>query len=119
MTIERRHYVLAAPSIAASAEFYVRALGFEEVFNDGAWSFVKLDNCTIMLGERPDAMPVSELGDHSYFAYLLVDDADAFHRRCQAEHVEITSPIADKPWKLRELGIRTPDGHRIMIGQDI
>jgi hypothetical protein len=29
------------------------------------------------------------------------------------------SPIADKPWKMREFSVRSPDGHRIMIGQDL
>ena len=118
MTIHRNHYVLAVHSIAASSDFYARALGFEEVFNDGNWSLVRRDSCTIMLGECRDAMPADDLGDHSYFAYLVVDNADSFYSRCQAQKVEITSPIADKPWKMREFGIRTPDGHRIMIGHD-
>ena len=26
---------------------------------------------------------------------------------------------ADKPWGMREFAIETPDGHRIMFGQDI
>ena len=28
-------------------------------------------------------------------------------------------PVADKPWGMREFLIETPDGHRIMFGQDI
>ena len=31
----------------------------------------------------------------------------------------IVHEIEDKPWGMREFGIRTPDGHRIMIGQPI
>ena len=89
MTIHRNHYVLAVHSIAASSDFYTRALGFEEVFNDGNWSFVRRDCCTIMLGECRDAMPADDLGDHSYFAYLVVDNADSFYSRCQAQKVEI------------------------------
>jgi len=72
-----------------------------------------------MLGECPDAIPPRELGDHQYFAYLVVDDADAFHERCKAEGADLSSPIADKPWKMREFGLRSPDGHRIMIGHCI
>ncbi len=119
MTIKSNHYVLAVPDIAASSEFYQRALGFKEVFNDGNWSLVKRDNCMIMLGECVDAVPMHDLGDHQYFGYLVVDDADAFFDHCKAEHIEITSPIGDKPWGMREFGIRTPDGHRIMIGHDL
>ena len=119
MLILSNHYVLAVHSIAESSEFYTRALGFEEVFNDGNWSFVKRDNCMIMLGKCRDAMHARDLGDHSYFAYLVVDAADAFYSRCTAKNVEITSPIEDKPWKIREFGIRTPDGHRMMIGNNL
>ncbi len=119
MKIERNHYVLAVHSLAVSAEFYQRVLGFEETFNDGNWSFVKRDNCMIMLGECRDATPARDLGDHSYFAYLVVDDADEFYERCRAKKADITSGISDKPWKMREFGLRTPDGHRIMIGHEI
>jgi uncharacterized glyoxalase superfamily protein PhnB len=80
---------------------------------------VQRDNCVIMLGECADAMPAGDLGDHSYFAYLVVDSADAFFQRCQKENVEVTSLIADKPWHMREFGIRTPDGHRLTIGQEL
>jgi hypothetical protein len=119
MTIQRNHYVLAVHRIAVSSELDQRALGFQEVFNDGNWSFVKRDTCMIMLGECPDAIPPRELGDHQYFAYLVVDDADAFHAHCKAQDADIMSPIADKPWKMREFSVRSPDGHRIMIGQDL
>jgi len=119
VTIKSNHYVLAVKCIAATGDVFERALGFREVFNDDNWRFMKRDDCTVMLGECPDAPPMHDLGDHQYFAYLNVDDADEFLARCLAEGVETTSPIADKPWKMREFGIRTPDGHRIMIGQRV
>ena len=28
-------------------------------------------------------------------------------------------PLADKPWGMREFGVRTIDGHRIMFGQEL
>jgi hypothetical protein len=28
-------------------------------------------------------------------------------------------PLASEPWGMREFGLRTVDGHRIMIGQDL
>jgi uncharacterized glyoxalase superfamily protein PhnB len=71
-----------------------------------------------MAGECPDALPVAQLGDHSYFAYLVVDDVDGFHRKAIAAASEIVKPIADEPWGMREFGLRTVDGHRIMIGQE-
>ncbi len=70
----------------------------------------------IMLGECVDATPAGELGDHSYFAYLRVDNADEFFAKAVEAGAEITMRIASKPWMMREFGLRTPDGHRIMVG---
>jgi uncharacterized glyoxalase superfamily protein PhnB len=72
-----------------------------------------------MLGECPDAIHPKQLGDHSYFAYLEVDDADAYLARCRAAGFEPRREIADQPWGMREFPIATPDGHRIMVGHQI
>ena len=94
-------------------------MGFKKYFEDEGWIFVVKDNCIIMLGECPDAIDPSELGDHSYFAYFVVDDADAYYEEVKANGVEIILQLKDKPWNMREFGIRTPEGYRIMIGGDI
>ncbi len=119
MTIEANHYVLAVHDVKASAQFYVETLGFEVVMEPAGWIFVKRDNVMIMLGECPDDMPASELGCHSYFAYLRVDDADAWFAEIKSKGAEMLSQIQNKPWGMREFGLRTPDGHRITIGQRI
>ena len=113
------HYVLAVRDIAATAEYFSTVLGFREVQQVEGWRFVKRDNCMIMLGECPDALPAHDLGDHSYFGYLLVNDAAGFHAEVQGRGADIISALADKPWKMREFGVRTPDGHRLMVGQDL
>lgn len=116
-TILRHHYVLAVHNVKASAAFYVEKLGFRVVNEPEGWIFVERDGFMIMLGECPDDMHPSTLGCHSYFAYLGVDDVDAFYAQVRASGAELTSPIADKPWGMREFGVRTVDGHRIMFGQ--
>ena len=73
----------------------------------------------IMLGECPDDAHPSLLGSHNYFAYLCVNDVDAYYQQLQAKQVDLLSTIEDKPWGMREFGIRTVDGHRIMIGQEL
>jgi len=73
----------------------------------------------IMLGECPNDMHPSQLGCHNYFAYLKVDDADAYYAQLTQKGAAFLNKIEDKPWGMREFGIRTPDGHRIMIGQSI
>jgi catechol 2,3-dioxygenase-like lactoylglutathione lyase family enzyme len=115
-TILQNHHVLAVPDKDASAAFFVRMLGFREVFRDSGWVCVKKDDCMLMLGECPDAIHPQDLGDHNYFSYLVVDDADAYFRELGARDVDLIAPIADKPWGMREFGVRTPDGYRLMIG---
>ena len=119
-TILANHYVLAVHDVRKSAAFYVGALGFATIAEPPGWIFVRKDDCTIMLGECPDDMAPSELGCHSYFAYLRVDDADAY--RSQVERSGLAArigPIGDQPWGMREFALTTPDGHRITIGQPL
>ena len=117
--ILKNHYVLAVHNARQSAGFYVKMLGFRVVNEPDGWVFVAKDNCMIMLGECPNDMPASALGCHSYFAYLRVDDADAYYRDLKTKNAELLSEIEDKPWGMREFGLRTPDGHRITIGHAI
>lgn len=110
-------YVLAVPSLARSAELYRDVLGFEvREMGDPGWRLFVKDACQIMAGECPDAIPPAELGDHSYFGYLVVDDVDDYYERARSHGAEVVKPLREEPWGMRELGLRTVDGHRIMIG---
>ena len=61
----------------------------------------------------------SEIGDHSYIAYMEVDDVSAMHAEIGARGSIIRSTPADKPWDIREIAIVNPDGHRILVGQKL
>ncbi len=118
--ILKNHYVLAVPDAATSARFFVDVLGFEATpVDDDGWRFVKKDNLIVMLGTCSDAIRPDQLGDHSYFAYLVVDDVDGYFAEVRAKGAQTFNEPADEPWGMRQFGLRTPDGHRIMIGQSI
>ena len=118
--IRNPRYVLAVPDLERSARYYREVLGFEvREMGDPGWRFFMRDQCWILAGECPDALPPSELGDHSYFAYLEVDDVDALHAELTAKGATVTKKLRDEPWGMREFGIRTIDGHRIMFGRPI
>jgi uncharacterized glyoxalase superfamily protein PhnB len=112
-------YVLAVPSLARSVPYYRDQLGLSLDFAVEGWAFLSRDRFRVMLGECADAMPAHETGDHSYFAYITVDDVDALYRELVANGVTAVDDPADKPWGMREFGIRTPDGHRIRFGQSV
>jgi uncharacterized glyoxalase superfamily protein PhnB len=109
--------VLAVRNLKASTKYYIDVLGFnEDPIDAEGWSFLTRDNFCVMLGECPDERAASELGDHSYFAYWHVDDVDQFYEEMIARGALLSSKPEDKPWGLREFGLRTPDGHRITCG---
>jgi catechol 2,3-dioxygenase-like lactoylglutathione lyase family enzyme len=112
--------VLAVRDLDVSTKYYVDVLGFrKDPINAPGWSFLTRDCFQVMLGECPDAQPAGELGDHSYFAYWNVEGIDDFYQELVAKGALVTSKPTDKPWGLREFGLRTPDGHRIVCGQTI
>jgi len=115
--IQRGRYVIAVNDLPRSAAYYRDVLGFEvlEILDPG-WRFFRRDNCLIMAGECRDALSPEALGDHSYFAYLEVDDIDELHASIIARGAVVMKSLRSEPWGMREFGIRTIDGHRIMFG---
>ncbi len=116
-TITSSTFVLSVRDLDASVRFYTGRLGFEETLRVEGWSFLTRGDCRLRLGHCPDAQPMSLCPDHSWFAYLHVDDAAALSAECVAQGVAIWHPLEDKPWGVREFAIVTPDGHRIVFGQ--
>jgi uncharacterized glyoxalase superfamily protein PhnB len=118
--LRRTSYVIAVHDLQRTSRFYRDSLGFEvrELGHPG-WRLLVRDACVIMAGECRDALAPSELGDHSYFAYVEVDGVDALHEAYAAAGVEMIKSLRDEPWGMREFGIRTIDGHRMMFGSAI
>lgn len=116
-TISETRYVIAVLDLATSATFYQEVLGFDvREVGDPGWRFFTKDRCFIMAGECPNATPAGDLGDHSYFAYMVLDGIDAYYEQVRVAGAEIVKPLRDEPWGMREFGVRTNDGHRIMFG---
>ena len=115
-TISKTSFVIAVPDLKSSAAFYRDVLGFTiHTISDPGWLFYTSGDCTIMAGHCPDAIPPRKLGDHSYFAYLQIDKIDSFYASVLAADAEIVKTIRDEPWGMREFGLVTIDGHRIMF----
>lgn len=111
--------VLAVKNLGASVDFYTRVLGMAVDFTAPGWAFLSRGAFRLMLGECSDAMPAHETGDHSYFVYITVDGIDELYGELTGNGASLTQPLADKRWRMREFGVQTPDGHRIMFGQEL
>lgn len=118
--IKHSMFVIAVPDLEKSARFYRDVLGFEiRDIGDPGWRMYVRGQCRIMAGDCPDALKPIDLGDHSYFGYLVVEDAQALYVEVEAKGAQIIKTIRDEPWGMREFAIRTVDGHRIMMGQEL
>lgn len=118
--VVRARSVLAVRDLERSTGYFLSILGFREdaIYSPG-WRFLSLDGFHVMLGECPDEVDAEATGNHSWFVHLLVEDVDVYFRQIQARGAEIVSPLADRAYGLREFILRTPDGHRLVIGEEI
>ena len=118
-TISPWAFVLAVPNLPATAAWFRDVMGFRVLWEEGPdWRLVERDGVRIMLGHCPDDARPSDLGSHSWFGYLNVDDVAALRDELTARGAICTQPI-DQPYGIREIVVTTIDGHRIVFGQQI
>jgi uncharacterized glyoxalase superfamily protein PhnB len=110
-------YVLAVNDLEKSIEYYESALRFEIVNRFPGWAFLSRDSFLVMLGECSEEKAAHKIGDHSYFAYLVVNDAKSLFDEFKGNNVKFVKQLKDEPWGMREFGIVTIDGHRMMFGE--
>src|SRR5215510_3814852 len=108
--------VLAVQNLETSTRFYTEVLGFQlDQIDAKGWSFLSKDSFRLMLGECADEEAAAETGNHSWFATLMMEGLDDYHREISSRGADVISQPKDQGWGLREFVIRTPDGHRIMF----
>lgn len=118
MKITGTRYVLAVKDLQKSVDFYKNQLGFKSVWTDDGWHSLDRDGFSVMLGECPEDRSAFETNNHSYFAYIDVQNIDELYEELSSKSIDMR-PIADKPWGQREFAITTIDGHRITFGEEI
>ena len=94
----RNRLVLAVRDLALSTSYWIDQLGFHREFGDGSdgWSFLARDEFSVMLGECPDEVAASETGNHSYVAYITVEDIDGLYTDLTSRGAMISSTPANK-----------------------
>lgn len=114
--VHTRH-VLAVKDLKIEAAYYINKLGFARDFTVPGWEFLSFGDFKVMLGDCADEMTAEATGNHSWFAHALIENVDEVYAEFMTRGAKILSPIADKPWDIREFSVVTPDGHRIVFGQ--
>jgi hypothetical protein len=109
--------VLAVPDLDISASYFRDVLGFQLQWEDATdWRLAVRDQARVMLGHCPNDLPAADIGPHSWFGYLDVDDVDALRAELTARGAACSAP-RDQPYGMREIIVTTVDGHRIVFGQ--
>jgi uncharacterized glyoxalase superfamily protein PhnB len=117
--VRKTQHVLAVNDLDAAERYFVDKLGFTLQNRIGGWAFLYLDSFYLMVGHCEGEMPARETNNHSYFAYVNCEGIDELYKRYSDNGVQFTQSLANKPWGLREFGVVTPEGHRMMFGQEI
>jgi predicted enzyme related to lactoylglutathione lyase len=106
--------LLHPTDVERSIRFYAETLGLH-VYRE--WSSGSTRGVVFFLGGgflELSGSSHTEAGE-SVALWLQVRDVDAIRRELEEAAVEIIELPTDKPWGLREMQIRDPDGLRIVI----
>ena len=72
-----------------------------------------------MLGFCPNEVLAEAIKDLSYIAYVTVDTIDELHADFKNRGLSLLEDALEKPLGVRQFLVTTPDGNRIMFGQDL
>ena len=105
--------VLHVDDVEATASWYRDVLGFTWDYGDAQYAVVWRDNSAVHLVCSAGGAPA---GVH---LFQWVRDVDACHRELRERGAEVLEPPTDRPYGIRELRVRDPNGVEIVFGQDV
>ena len=117
--VAKTQHVLAVNDFDSSVKYFTEKLGFTLKNTIGGWAFLHLDEFHLMVGDCQGEVPAKETNNHALFAYVNCEGIDDLYKQYKECGVQFNQAISDKPWGLREFGVETPEGHRIMFGQEL
>ena len=110
--------ILPVRDLARAMDFY-RRLGFsaEAWQGGGSYGFIERDGHELHLS-RSDKLTGNESPSAAYF-YLAKGSAESLQAEFRAAGVEILSPLAPRPWNMKDFTISDPDGNHLHFGEHI
>lgn len=109
--------MLGVSDIERSYALYKAVFGFEKVFENGTptgFMILQKDDAELHL-----SLQKSYKAPAFNQAHMLVSDAEAAFRACEAHGLRIIKRLQDKDYGLRAFVFADPDGNRIDVGQII
>ena len=109
---EMHHTVLVVSDVRVAVEFYTTRLGFWTAFMDGeppTFAGVNLGHVQLFLEQgTPNPKGCS--------VYFVVGDADELYEYQKSKGAEIVDPPEDRPYELRDYGVRDLHGYHLRFG---
>jgi catechol 2,3-dioxygenase-like lactoylglutathione lyase family enzyme len=118
---------LFVDDIKRSKEFYERVFDVDVIEEEDAGTVIlTFDNAFVRLLVRAEAekeflgkVPLAAAGSAGVELAVRVDDAAAAHAELVERGVPITFGPVDRPWGVRHVAFRDPDGHLWVLSSDI
>ena len=110
--------VFAATDIARSRRYYTDQLGFEVGFEwadeEGAPPrYLVLVHGKTELHLSQDEQPRPSI------AYFFLDGVQEYYQAVRGRQADITEPLTDYPWEMREFAAQDPDGNKLIFGEHL
>jgi uncharacterized protein len=123
----KSHFILYVSDQTKSTEFYTRALGLSPTLNVPGMTEFELGN-ECLLGLMPEAGAERLFGGRVRIAspdtsvsraevYLVVDDAEEYHRQALAGGAVEVSELEERDWGHRAAYSLDPDGHVLAFAE--
>ena len=110
--------ILPVRDLARAMDFY-RHLGFsaEAWQGGGSYGFIQRDGHELHLS-CSDKLTGCENPSAAYF-YLAKGAAESLQTEFRTAGVEILSPLAPRPWNMKDFTIADPDGNHLHFGEKL
>jgi uncharacterized glyoxalase superfamily protein PhnB len=115
--------ILITTDFARALAYWNDQLGFATMSiwdEPPSFAILKRDACRVMIGAAKvlhEITPHWKLRPGLWNAYFWVSDATALFAEMTRRGAIIDYGLEDKPYGVREFGVRDPDGHDIGFGQ--
>ena len=109
---EQHHTGIVVSDLNAAIDFYTNKLGFGLAFKWGEPARM----AGVNLGHVQIFLEHGETSPKGCYMYFVINDADAFYDFHRNNGVEITEPIADRNYGLRDYAVRDLYGYVSSFG---